>query len=259
MNALRARKRFGQNFLTDPVVVERIVALISAGPDDHIVEIGPGRRALTDPLSGRAGQLTLVEIDRDLGSSLSAHFAARTNVTVLVGDALAVDFATLATDRPLRVVGNLPYNISTPLILHLLQHTGVITDMTFMLQKEVVDRLAAAVGTADYGRLSVMVQSVCTVEACFEVAPEAFDPVPRVTSRLVRITPHTHAMPPTERAALEQCVRIAFGQRRKTLRNTLGKSYPADMLSRCGIDVSERPADVPVDNYMRLASALAED
>lgn len=258
MNAARARKRFGQNFLTDPVVVERIVALIGAGPDDHIVEIGPGRRALTDPLSKRAGHLTVIEIDRDLGTSLSAHFDRQARVTVLVGDALSVNFTHLVTDRSLRVVGNLPYNISTPLILHLLQHTGVIADMTFMLQKEVVDRLAAPVATADYSRLSVMVQSVCTVEADFEVAPEAFDPVPRVTSQLVRITPHLHVMPTPERAALEQCARIAFGQRRKTLRNTLGKSYPADVLSGCGIDVSKRPADIPVDNYIQLARALAQ-
>lgn len=258
MNAVRARKRFGQNFLTDAAVVERIVALIGAGPDEHIVEIGPGRRALTDPLSERAGHLTLVEIDRDLGSSLKVHFERQTRVTVLVGDALSVDFTSLASDRPLRVVGNLPYNISTPLILHLLQHSAAIADMTFMLQKEVVDRLAAPVATSHYSRLSVMVQSVCAVEASFEVAPEAFDPVPRVTSQLVRITPHTHAMPTPERAALEQCARIAFGQRRKTLRNTLGKSYPADVLSRCGIDVSKRPADIPVANYIQLARVLAE-
>lgn len=258
MNAVRARKRFGQNFLTDPVVVARIVELIGAGPDDHIVEIGPGRRALTDPLCERAGHLTLLEIDRDLGGSLRAHFDGQAHVTVHLGDALSVDFSGLATDRPLRVVGNLPYNISTPLILHLLQHTGVITDMTFMLQKEVVDRLAAPVATTNYSRLSVMVQSVCTVEASFEVAPEAFDPVPRVTSQLVRITPHAHAMPTPERAALEQSVRIAFGQRRKTLRNTLGKSYPADVLSQCGIDVGKRPADIPVNTYIALARALAQ-
>jgi 16S rRNA (adenine1518-N6/adenine1519-N6)-dimethyltransferase len=258
VNASRARKRFGQNFLTDPVVVGRIIELIGPGPDDHIVEIGPGRRALSDPLAARAGTLTLIEIDRDLGSSLCAHFGPQARVNVLVGDALSVDFTALATDRPLRVVGNLPYNISTPLILHLLQHARAITDMTFMLQKEVVDRLAAPAGTRDYGRLSVMVQSVCAVEACFEVAPEAFDPAPRVTSRLVRITPQTDPMPMGERAALEQCVRIAFGQRRKTLRNTLGKSYPADMLAECGIDVAERPADIAVNNYLQLARAIAK-
>lgn len=258
MNATRARKRFGQNFLTDPVVVERIVTLIGAGPEDHIVEIGPGRRALTDPLSVRAGRLTLIEIDRDLGSSLKLHFDGQAHVAILVGDALAVDFAGLAVERSLRVVGNLPYNISTPLILHLLQHSGVIADMTFMLQKEVVERLAAPVATAHYSRLSVMVQSACTVEASFEVGPAAFDPVPRVTSQLVRITPHTHGLPVPERTALEQCARIAFGQRRKTLRNTLGKSYPADVLARCGIDVSKRPADIPVDNYIQLARALVQ-
>lgn len=257
MSALRARKRFGQNFLTDPSVVARIIALIGPGPDDHIVEIGPGRRALTDALSTRAGRLTLVEIDRDLGSALGAHFDGHETVTVLVGDALAMDFTSFATDRPLRVVGNLPYNISTPLILHLLEHTGAISDMTFMLQKEVVDRLAASVATSDYSRLSVMVQSMCTVEADFEVPPQAFDPVPKVISRLVRISPHPHAIPQPERAALEQCARIAFGQRRKTLRNTLGKHYPAGLLERCDIDVSARPADIPVDKYLRLARALA--
>lgn len=257
MNAARARKRFGQNFLTDPVVVGRIVELIAATAADHIVEIGPGRRALSDPLATRAGRLTLVEIDRDLGHSLTTHFAPRSHVNVVVDDALAVDFTALASAQPLRVVGNLPYNISTPLILHLLQHLPAITDMTFMLQKEVVDRLAAPAGTAEYGRLSVMVQSVCAVEACFEVAPEAFDPVPRVTSRLVRITPQSDPMPIALHAALERCVRIAFGQRRKTLRNTLGKSYPADVLAGCAIDVTKRPADIPVDSYLRLARALA--
>jgi len=256
VNAHRARKRFGQNFLTDVSVIHRIIDLIAPSEGEHIVEIGPGRLALTEPLAARATRLSVVEIDRDLGANVVARFRDEAHVDVVIGDALKTDFAALGGGQPLRIAGNLPYNISTPLILHLLTSAGTIRDMTFMLQKEVVDRLAARSGTRDYGRLTVMVQSQCDVDACFEVPPEAFDPVPRVMSKLVRITPHRDRHPGAT-PALEACVRIAFSQRRKTLRNTLGKHYPHALLEDCGINLSERPGDLAVDDYIRLADALS--
>lgn len=257
MNVPRARKRFGQHFLIDDTVIAHIVDLINAKSGEHLVEIGPGRSALTVPLLAAASALTVIEIDRDLGRTLSLRFADNDKFRLVLGDALQIDFGKIAAGDPLRVVGNLPYNISTPLILSLLAQAPHICDMTFMLQKEVVDRLAGRPDTKDYGRLSVMVQSQCQVEAFFEVLPDAFDPPPKVMSKLVRITPHAEPLDPKVRDALEQCVRIAFNQRRKTLNNTLGKHYARVTIDDADIDLAQRPGEIPVDAYVRLATLIA--
>jgi 16S rRNA (adenine1518-N6/adenine1519-N6)-dimethyltransferase len=254
----RARKRFGQHFLVDPHVIDQIVALISPGEREHLVEIGPGRGALTAPLLATGARLSVIEIDRDLAAFVRAEFGHQPNLEVHLADALDVDFATLEGDAPMRVVGNLPYNISTPLILNLVEQ-ACIRDLTFMLQKEVVDRLTAAPGSKHYGRLSVMVQSRARVESFFEVTPMAFEPPPKVTSKLVRITPQRNGLSPRCKRELESCVRIAFEQRRKILKNTLGKQFNHGVLHRCGISLENRPEDITVDAYVRLAKSLSGD
>ncbi|NOY62622.1 MAG: 16S rRNA (adenine(1518)-N(6)/adenine(1519)-N(6))-dimethyltransferase RsmA, partial [Gammaproteobacteria bacterium] len=188
----RARKRFGQNFLHDGHVIARIVAAVRPRPGQQIVEIGPGQGALTEPLLDAAGELDVVELDRDLIPLLEQRFNAQQTLRIHQADALKFDFSTLrgdCADAALRVVGNLPYNISTPLLFHLLSFSGLIKDMHFMLQKEVVDRLAAQPGGGDYGRLSVMMQYHCQVERLFVVKPGSFTPVPKVDSAIVRLTP----------------------------------------------------------------------
>jgi len=253
----RARKRFGQHFLVDQGIVRRIIELIAPAAGDHIVEIGPGRCALTEPLAAAAGRLTVIEIDRDLAAEVDARFNSRPNFSILTGDALKTDFRALGRAQSIRLVGNLPYNISTPLILALVAQSEVIVDMTFMLQKEVVDRLAARPDTSDYGRLTVMVQSRCQVDAFFDVEADAFRPQPKVVSKIVRITPHSVRLPKAVVESLEACVRVAFGQRRKTLRNTLGRQYEGGLLEACGIDLNRRPGELDVATYLRLARVLA--
>lgn len=256
MKLPRARKRFGQHFLVDGYVIDKIVTLIAPAPIDHLVEIGPGRGALTAPLAATGVRLSVIEIDRDLAAFIAHKFRDHVNFDVHLEDALTVDLSSLNGHDGLRVVGNLPYNISTPLILRLLEQTTLIRDMTFMLQKEVVDRLAAGPGSKDYGRLSVMVQSQSRVEPHFDVPPEAFDPPPKVTSKLVRITPQARGPALQCRAQLERCVRIAFSQRRKTLRNTLGKHVDHDVLAACGIDLRRRAEEISVAAYVSLANTL---
>lgn len=254
----RPRKRFGQHFLHDRTTIEAIIATIAARPDDHLVEIGPGEGVLTRFLIASGARLDAVELDRDLVKRLSARLGDAPNFALHQGDALAFDFAQLgASDRSLRMVGNLPYNISTPLLVRLLFDYGaVIRDMVFMLQREVVDRLAAMPRDRDYGRLSVMAQALCTVEPQFIVPPDAFRPPPKVMSAVVRLTPRETPFPSALRIRLEDLVKTAFAQRRKTLRHTLGKAVEAEILAECGIGLQQRAEEIPVATYVRLAELI---
>ena len=255
MSSHRARKRFGQHFLVDAGVIDSILRAIAPAASDTIVEIGPGLGALTESLARSAGQLHLVELDRDLAAALRTRWADNDRVTVHEADALKFDFASLGDS--LRIVGNLPYNISTPLLFHLLEQRDAITDMHFMLQKEVVDRIAALPGRKAYGRLSVMLQAHLVTEALFDVPPDAFDPPPAVTSGVLRL----YAKPPGDErpaddALLSALLAKAFGQRRKTLRNSLrGEADEAD-LAACGISPGDRAEAVPVDAWIRLATRI---
>jgi 16S rRNA (adenine1518-N6/adenine1519-N6)-dimethyltransferase len=248
-----ARKRFGQHFLADESVILRIVGAIDPRPGEALIEIGPGLGAMTKPLLARCGTLTVIELDRDL----AARLRGVPGLTVIEADALVVDFAALAQAqrRPLRVVGNLPYNISTPILFHLLDAAPVVADQHFMLQKEVVQRMAAAPGGKDYGRLSVMLQWRYEIEALFEVPPDAFEPPPRVDSAVVRMTPLA-APPLADGARLGEIVTVAFSQRRKLLRHTLGRWLEArDCAQR--FDLQRRAEEVPVAEYVALARAVS--
>jgi len=254
----RARKRFGQHFLQDLNVVAHMVMCINPEPEDRLVEIGPGLGVLTRELLSRVPALDVVELDRDIIPKLAQSCGPLGNLNIHAADALKFDFASLAENgQALRVVGNLPYNISTPLMFHLLASRTVIRDMHFMLQKEVVDRLAASPGGRDYGRLGVMMQYFCRVESLFEVPPEAFDPPPKVDSAVVRLTPH--AQPPvavTDIALLEKVVLQAFSQRRKTLRNTLKPLFSAAEIESLGIDPVRRAETLSLAEFAALANAV---
>jgi 16S rRNA (adenine1518-N6/adenine1519-N6)-dimethyltransferase len=255
MSEHRARKRFGQHFLHDRGIVARILDALDPQPEDVLVEIGPGLGALTRPLLARVPHLHGVELDRDLAARLRTEFPAM-QLTVHEADALDFDFRPLApAGKKLRVVGNLPYNISTPLLFHLLDQSAVIHDMLFMLQKEVVDRMRAAPGGKDYGRLTIMLQWRCAVEKLFDVAPGAFTPPPRVESSIVRLVPH--AVPPVtvrdpERFAL--IVKAAFAHRRKTLRNNLSGLVNDSGFSTAGIDPGRRAETLSLEEFARLAN-----
>ncbi len=250
----QARKRFGQHFLTDTFVIEQIVSAIAPCAGEQMVEIGPGLAALTQPLVERLGKLTVIELDRDLVIRLQAH----PQLHVIASDVLRVDFTALAKTLQtpqLRVVGNLPYNISTPILFHLLTHVNAIKDQHFMLQKEVVDRMVAKPCTSDYSRLSVMLQWRYAMENVLLVPPDAFDPPPRVDSAIVRMLPLAEP-PELNVKALEALVQVAFSQRRKLLRHTLGrwleeKKFGGDF------DVHRRAEEVPVAEYVALVQALS--
>ena len=247
-----ARKRFGQHFLVDQGVIEAIVRTIAPRPGEALVEIGPGLRALTQPLLERCGALTVIELDRDL----AARWRQRQGVTVVESDVLTVDFQALgdAAGQALRVVGNLPYNISTPILFHLLAVAHRVRDQHFMLQREVVARMAAGPGGKDYGRLSVMLQWRYAIEALFDVAPSAFDPPPRVDSAIVRMLPL--AVPPVlDQARLQALVALAFSQRRKLLRHTLGRWLDEQGLGG-SFDGQRRAEEVSVAEYVALAQSL---
>ena len=256
----KARKRFGQNFLHDAGVIDRILRSIHAKAGERMLEIGPGQGALTSGLLASGAQLDVVELDKDLVPILNQQFAGRDNFRLHQGDALKFDFTSLgATPNSLRVVGNLPYNISTPLIFHLLANAELIRDMHFMLQKEVVERLAAGPGGGDWGRLSIMVQYHCRVEHLFNVGPGAFNPPPKVDSAIVRLVPHeTLPFPAKDHRLLERIVREAFNQRRKTLRNTLKALLSSDAIEAAGVDGSLRPEQLDLAAFVRLADKLAE-
>ena len=248
-----ARKRFGQHFLTDGAIIDAIVATIDPRPGQALVEIGPGLGAMTDPLVARCERLTVIELDRDL----AARLRQRPELEVIESDVLRVDIQALARrhGQPLRVVGNLPYNISTPILFHLLGAVSHVRDQHFMLQKEVVDRMAAAPGSKDYGRLSVMLQWRYDIESVLDVPPESFDPPPRVDSAVVRMQPLA-VVQAVDAALLETLVRVAFSQRRKLLRNTLGRWL--DERGFAGtFDVQRRAEEVPVSDYLALVAALA--
>ena len=247
-----ARKRFGQHFLADTAIIDAIVRAIAPQPGQAMVEIGPGLAALTQPLVERLGRLTVIELDRDLARRLREH----PQLEVVESDVLRVDFRALAArwPQPLRIVGNLPYNISSPILFHLLPVADVVQDQHFMLQKEVIDRMVAAPATADYGRLSVMLQWRYAMENVLFVPPECFDPPPRVDSAVVRMVPL--AQPPAlNPQRLETLVQVAFSQRRKLLRHTLGR-WLTEQGYAGPFDVQRRAEEVPVAEYVALAQAL---
>lgn len=253
----KARKRFGQNFLHDQYVIGKIIKAINPKASEALVEIGPGMGALTEPMLEACGKLDVVELDRDLIPILRTKFFNFPEFRIHEGDALKFDFRTLLKPgQRLRIVGNLPYNISTPLLFHLLSYSECIQDMHFMLQREVVQRLAAEPGSTDYGRLSVMVQYSCSVEPLFDVPPHAFEPQPRVVSALVRLLPqpymHGRAL---DYRMLERVVREAFGQRRKTLRNALSTVLDAELLHDIGIEPSRRAETLQITEFVAIANA----
>jgi len=247
-----ARKRFGQHFLVDEAVIGAIVAAVDPRPGDALLEIGPGLGALTRPLAERAGRLVVIELDRDL----AARLRRERSLDVVEGDALAIDYAALAQrlGAPLRIVGNLPYNISTPILFRLLDVADRVRDQHVMLQKEVVDRMVATPATKAYGRLSVMLQWRYALEPLLEVPPTAFDPPPQVDSAVVRMEPRPPE-PGVERAPLEALVAVAFSQRRKLLRHTLGR-WLEERGHGGDFDVQRRAEEVPVAEYLDLARSL---
>lgn len=255
----RARKRFGQNFLHDAGVIDRILRAIHPKEGERLLEIGPGQGAITEGLVNSAAQLDVIELDKDLIPLLKLRFGLKSNFCLHEGDALQFDFATLnVPPSSLRVVGNLPYNISTPLIFHLLGSAPLIRDMHFMLQKEVVERMCAQPGGGDWGRLSIMVQYHCKVEHLFNVGPGAFNPPPKVDSAIVRLTPHAQLPHPAQDyQALDRVVREAFNQRRKTIRNTLKNLLTTEAIEAAGVDAGLRPEQLALADFVRLADRLA--
>jgi 16S rRNA (adenine1518-N6/adenine1519-N6)-dimethyltransferase len=251
------RKRFGQHFLSDAGIIDAIVREIAPQPGDAMVEIGPGLAALTQPLVERLGRLTVIELDRDLAQRLRAHG----QLEVIESDVLKVDFAALAARlavppaMALRVVGNLPYNISTPILFHLLGYAHLVADQHFMLQKEVIDRMVARPATSDYSRLSVMLQWRYAMDNVLFVPPESFEPPPRVDSAVVRMVPLA-APPQVDAARLGEIVQVAFSQRRKLLRHTLGKWLEQHAFAGA-FDTQRRAEEVPVAEYVALAQAVA--
>jgi 16S rRNA (adenine1518-N6/adenine1519-N6)-dimethyltransferase len=250
-----AKKHLGQNFLHDRGVIERIVLAIDPKPGDRIVEIGPGQGALTLPLLDRHGALTAIEFDRDLLVPLAAAAAPHGELTLLNADVLSVDFTALAGGGQLRLAGNLPYNLSSPILFHALDHAAAIRDMHFMLQKEVVERMGAAPGSKVYGRLSVMLQAYCVVTPLFTVPPGAFRPAPKVDSAVVRLVPRPAAdVGIDDPARFATIVRAAFGQRRKTLRNALSGVAEPSMIEAAGMDPGMRAEQADVAAFVRLAN-----
>jgi len=252
----RPRKRFGQHFLHERGVIERIVRTLAPQPDERVVEIGPGRGALTEALLDRVNHLDAVELDRDLIAELSGRWPPQ-RLTLHPHDVLDMDFAGLAgPGERLRVTGNLPYNISTPLIFHLLDNPGAIADMHFMLQREVVDRLTAEPGTRAWSRLSVMVQYHCRADFLFAVPPGAFTPPPQVHSAVVRLVPREPAPAARDYADFVELVRQAFSRRRKTVRNGLKSRLSAEQIAAAGVDPGLRPEQLSVADYVTLANTV---
>ncbi|NIM69249.1 MAG: 16S rRNA (adenine(1518)-N(6)/adenine(1519)-N(6))-dimethyltransferase RsmA [Xanthomonadales bacterium] len=253
----RPRRRFSQNFLVDHAVIDRMVAAIDPQPGQLFIEIGPGRGALTLPVLAAGAQLCAIEIDRDLAAALERTAAAAGRLQVVCADALGEDFAARAGDRPFRLLGNLPYHISTPLLFHALAQRPPPQDIHFLLQQEVVERLAAEPGGREYGRLSVSCQNLCRVTPLFTVGPQAFQPEPAVDSAFVRLEPRAepisgHAL----QARLEQVVRAGFAQRRKTLRNSLGRLLEPGQIQRAGVDPGLRAEQLRLEDFIALAARL---
>jgi 16S rRNA (adenine1518-N6/adenine1519-N6)-dimethyltransferase len=255
----RPRKRFGQNFLHDPGIIRRIAAVIDPAPGDHLVEIGPGRGAITASLLQAAGRLDAVELDRDLIEPLTQSCAGLGELVLHNADALVFDLCSLYPGERLRLVGNLPYNVSTPLLFRFLEQADCIGDMHFMLQREVVERMAAAPGSKTYGRLSVMIQAYCRTEPLFRIGPGAFTPAPKVDSAFVRLTPYKPLpVPVLDPAFLERLVARAFSQRRKTLRNSLKGLIDSELFQAQDIDPGQRAEELSVERFVHLANAACK-
>jgi len=252
------KKNLGQHFLADRTYIDQIVMAVNPKPGDRLVEIGPGQGAITFPLLRRQGELTVIEFDRDLITPLMEASEGVGRLTIIHKDVLQVDFSKLAGDEgPLRLVGNLPYNISSPILFHALEHADAVRDMHFMLQKEVVDRMAAEPGSKVYGRLSVMLQAYCTVTSLFDVPPAAFRPPPKVDSSVVRLVPKPAAdIGIADGALFERVVREAFGQRRKTLRNALQLTCSGADIEAAGLRPDARAEQLEVAEFIRLAAHL---
>ncbi|MEO3987006.1 16S rRNA (adenine(1518)-N(6)/adenine(1519)-N(6))-dimethyltransferase RsmA [Plesiomonas shigelloides] len=258
----RARKRFGQNFLNDVFVIDSIVSAINPRKGEAMLEIGPGLAALTEPVARDLDHMTVIEIDRDLAERLRHHPQLKDKLTVREQDAMSADFSVISAElgQKLRVFGNLPYNISTPLMFHLFDYTDSISDMHFMLQKEVVNRLAAGPGSKAYGRLSVMAQYYCQVIPVLEVPPHAFKPAPKVDSAVVRLVPHAQKPFPVKNLRwLSRVTTDAFNQRRKTLRNGLSHLFSVEQLEALGIDPTLRAENITVEQFCRLANWLSDN
>ena len=258
-----AKKHLGQNFLHEKGVIQKIVQAIAPQPGDAIVEIGPGQGALTFPLLQQHGNLTAIEFDRDLHAPLQQAARAYGQLRLIAGDVLGVNFTQLAAELipasgKIRLVGNLPYNLSSPILFHALDHAQAIADMHFMLQKEVVERMAAAPGSKVYGRLSVMLQAYCNVTPLFIVPPGAFRPAPKVDSAVVRMVPKPpEHIPVRDHASFANVVRAAFGQRRKTLRNALHGVATADAIEAAGLRPELRAEQIDVADFIHLANQLS--
>lgn len=252
----RPRKRFGQNFLHDAETIRRILVAVNPNPGEHLVEIGPGHGAITTGLLKAAGRLDAIELDRDLIEPLARRCTGLGNLSIHNADALRFDLHSLYRDERLRLVGNLPYNISTPLLFHFLGQADCIRDMHFMLQKEVVERITAAPGSKVYGRLSVMIQVYCRPEELFPIQPEAFAPIPKVESAFLRLTPY-RPLPVSvhDPTFLSRLVAQAFSQRRKTLSNSLKGILSAEQLRAQGLDPRQRAEEVAAETFVRLANA----
>lgn len=250
------RKRFGQHFLTSPETIEQIVSAIAPRQGETIVEIGPGQAAITSPLAALASKLHAIEFDRDLAAALKTKYADNDHVTIHEADALKFDFSSLGTN--LRIVGNLPYNISTPLLFHLLKYKSCIADAHFMLQKEVVNRMCASPGSKSYGRLTVMLGCQMEVVPLFDVPPTAFSPPPKVMSSVVRMRPiPAPGIDVHDTDLLATIVRSAFSRRRKTLRNALRGVVEVADIEAVDIDPGVRPEQVPITDWVALANHIA--
>ncbi len=257
----KARKRFGQNFLTDLSVIQNIVHSIHPKNDQSIIEIGPGLGAITVPLLQEINSLTVIELDRDIIPKLQANCDALGKLNIIQSDVLKIQLnkLDLGANSGYRIIGNLPYNISTPILFHLMSQLDSIQDMHFMLQKEVVDRMAAGPGSKTYGRLSVMLQYYCDIEYLFSISPEAFSPAPKITSALVRLTPFKQL--PIEVNNFKDFSKIvtqAFSQRRKTLRNSLKKMLDSEQINSCNIDPSIRPEQLGINEFVALANYFSD-
>jgi len=253
----RAKKRFGQNFLHDASIIDRIVKSIRVKASDNVIEIGPGLGAITKQILPVTGRITVIELDRDIIPKLRFNCDGLGELNILQTDALKVDYSEFANRGPLRVVGNLPYNISTPLLFHLFTYLKDIQDMHFMLQKEVVMRMSASPGSKVYGRLSVMTQSVCDARMLFLVPPESFTPAPKVDSAIVHLSPRKAPLDILDRSLFSAIVTEAFNQRRKTLRNVWRNRIEAESLEKLGISPTLRPENISLEEYVLVANYLS--
>jgi 16S rRNA (adenine1518-N6/adenine1519-N6)-dimethyltransferase len=254
MTEHRARKRFGQHFLHDKNIIQRIIATINPQRDQTIIEIGPGKGALTVPLLEHLDKLHVIEVDRDLAHALEKKYKAEQKVIIHCLDALTYDFGELGNQH-LRIIGNLPYNISTPLIFHLLENNRLIDDMLFMLQEEVIDRICASPGSKDFGRLSVMVQANCHVEKLFTVSPGAFSPPPKVMSAIIKLKPYDKVLSQiSDYSCFAHIVKQAFSQRRKTLRNCLKGTLDEQQIINLGITPGARAETLSIESFIQLGN-----